>query len=213
MTAPLAIQLGGAVFGLFVLQRVSEVVHSALQTRVDRQQLEGEGALTSRVAARSTEDRGLYLFHTCAFVAPLAEASFRGWTGPTLPLWCLTLCLALTQVVRLWTMRTLGRGWRIATHVEEGDSIVTNGPYAFVRHPNHAAVIVEMLVLPLTIGAPTSALVLSTLHLPLVLQRVRREETQLEGLGPYRALMAQRPSFFPIPRLRLPSPQSARGAS
>lgn len=213
MTVPLATQLGRAIFGLFVLQRISEVVHSTQRARGERQQSEGGGAVAPRVAARSTEDKRLYLFHTCAFLVPLAEASFRGWTGPTLPLWGLALCLALTQAVRLWTMRALGRGWRIATYVAPGDRIVTTGPYAWVRHPNHAAVIVEVLILPLTIGAWASALVLSALHLPLVLQRVRREEAQLEELGPYRALMAQRPRFFPNLRLRVPSPESARGAS
>ncbi|MFA5339743.1 MAG: isoprenylcysteine carboxylmethyltransferase family protein [Candidatus Omnitrophota bacterium] len=35
----------------------------------------------------------------------------------------------------VWALLTLRRNWSISAEIKEGHTLVTNGPYAFVRHP------------------------------------------------------------------------------
>lgn len=177
-----------AVYGLLLAQRLTEVVAS-------KQHVRARGGVPSMPASGS--DAPLYALHTASFVVPLAEAAWRGWPGPAVPLAPCVALLVAAQLVRLWTMRVLGDGWRIPATVFPGDHIVTHGPYRYVRHPNHAAVVVELAVAPLLVGAPLAAVLLTLVHWPLVTARVRREELALARVGDYTRLLAGRPRFFP----------------
>jgi methyltransferase len=185
------------IFGLLLVQRLGEVVLSARHVRTSRAR---HGAPLDADGANKLHELALYGVHACFFALPIVEAYLRGWPAPLLPLWLGVLLLVLAQVVRLWTMRTLGVGWRIPAVAFEGDPIVAHGPYAHVRHPNHAAVLLEFLVAPLLAGAPLAWVVLNVAHTPFVLARVRREERALELVGPYAARLGARPLFLPRPR-------------
>lgn len=182
------------VFGLLLAQRLGEVV---LSRRHVRTSIARQGAPLGGDGASKAHELGLYGVHTLFFVLPVLEAYLRGWPDPLLPLWLGALLLVLAQVVRVWTMVTLGAAWRIPAVAFRGDPIVTHGPYAYVRHPNHAAVLLEFLVAPLLVGAPLAWVVLNAVHTPFVLARVRREERALELVGPYAARLGTRPMFFP----------------
>jgi methyltransferase len=63
-----------------------------------------------------------------------------------------SICFALfvgANTVRWWVIRTLGEHWNVQVMNSTGMGIITTGPFRYVRHPNYAAVFVEMLVLPL----------------------------------------------------------------
>lgn len=182
------------LFGLLLVQRLGEVVLSARHVRTS---IARQGAPLGADGASKAHELALYGVHACFFALPILEAYLRGWPAPLLPLWLGVLLLVLAQLVRGWTMVTLGAAWRIPAVAFRGDPIVAHGPYAYVRHPNHAAVLLEFLIAPLLAGAPLAWIVLNIIHTPFVLARVRREERALELVGPYAARLGARPLFFP----------------
>jgi methyltransferase len=43
---------------------------------------------------------------------------------------------AVLQLFRIWTLSTLGRRWTTCIIVVPGKTLVSAGPYRFIRHPN-----------------------------------------------------------------------------
>jgi len=50
----------------------------------------------------------------------------------------------------VWTHRALGRNWSPTLEIMEGHTLVTTGPYRYVRHPLYAAALIISLGLSLT---------------------------------------------------------------
>lgn len=190
-----------ALFGVLLAQRLAEVALSARNLGVCRAT---RGAVVEARPEAGTSSRAhevaLYGVHGLFFALPVTEAALRGWPPPLVPMWLGLALLAVAQGVRAWSMRALGVGWRIPPVAFERDPIVTRGPYAHVRHPNHAVVLLEFLVAPLLVGAPIAWLLLNLMHTPFLLARVRREERALDRVGPYAARLGALPRF--VPRLR-----------
>jgi methyltransferase len=105
--------------------------------------------------------------------------------------------LVLATALRLWVIRTLGRGWNVRGRVPSGLEIVDSGPFRFVRHPNYAAVALEMAALPLAGGAPLSAALLSVGNAVVLVPRVRGEEALLARVPGYAERMGGKPRFLP----------------
>src|SRR5207237_10627115 len=49
--------------------------------------------------------------------------------------------LLLLQPLRLWSLLSLGNRWNARGAVPESLSVVTTGPYRYVRHPNYSVLI------------------------------------------------------------------------
>jgi methyltransferase len=101
------------------------------------------------------------------------------------------------NAVRWWVIRTLGEHWNVQIMNSTGLGVVTTGPFRYVRHPNYAAVFVEMLVLPLIHTAWITALAGSLAHIVVLSQRLSTEERVLFSDAQYRAAMAGKPRFLP----------------
>ena len=78
-----------------------------------------------------------------------------------------------------------------------GLGVITSGPFRYVRHPNYAAVFVEMLVLPLIHTAWITALAGSAAHILVLSQRLATEEKVLFSDTHYREAMSGKPRFVP----------------
>lgn len=105
-----------------------------------------------------------------------AAAVHWGWLG----------VFVLMQVLRVWTVASLGRFWTTRIITLPGQPLVRRGPYRFLRHPNYLIVIAEIAALPLAFGAWQVAGVFSGLNLMLLWHRIRVEEAALSarrGLG------------------------------
>lgn len=101
-------------------------------------------------------------------------------------------------VVRVWSMKVLGKEWSPYLHLREDHELVMDGPYRWIRHPIYAAGFAfrSALILEsanLVIALPCIAL------MGLVYPRVRKEEAMMiERFGDrYRAYMARTGRFLP----------------
>lgn len=85
------------------------------------------------------------------------------------------------QILRLWTLSTLGRRWTTRIIVVSGERLVTAGPYRLLRHPNYVVVIGEIAVLPLCFDMPLYALMFSVANAVILRIRIRAENAALSG--------------------------------
>jgi len=109
------------------------------------------------------------------------------------------LALAMAaQGLRYWAITTLGPRWNVRVIVVPGASVVTSGPYRFLRHPNYAAVIAEGIAIPLIHGAWLTALVFTLANAWLLSTRIRVEERALAEYCAQSDRLDGRPRFVPI---------------
>jgi methyltransferase len=95
------------------------------------------------------------------------------------PAW-LAIFLAL-EVLRVWTLKTLGPRWTTRIIVLPGAPLVSNGPYRIASHPNYLVVVGEIAALPLCLGLPWVALLFSGANAILLWIRIRAENFALTG--------------------------------
>jgi protein-S-isoprenylcysteine O-methyltransferase Ste14 len=90
-------------------------------------------------------------------------------------------CVAL----RAWSIITLGRFFQYSIRIQSGHTVVTTGPYRFVRHPSYTGLTLGVVGYALACGdiwSLLAAAVLAGLGLTI---RIRVEERQLHNaLGP-----------------------------
>ena len=101
------------------------------------------------------------------------------------------------NAVRLWVVRTMGQHWNVQVMNSTNLGVVTSGPFRFVRHPNYAAVFVEIFSLPLIHTAWITALLGCVGFVVTISQRIAVEESVLLANPQYRASMAGKPRFLP----------------
>ncbi len=95
--------------------------------------------------------------------------------------WILFVTLfAGAQVLRYWAIKTLGVYWNTKILVVPKHSLVTKGPYKYLRHPNYMAVIAEIAVIPLIFSCYLTSAVFSLINLILLRRRIEIEEDALK---------------------------------
>lgn len=108
----------------------------------------------------------------------LLERPFLPWLG-----WPMLALVALSQALRYWCIVTLGPQWNTRVIVVPGLTVVTRGPYRWLRHPNYLAVVVEGIALPLVHSSWLTALLFTGLNAVLLLGfRIPVEERALASL-------------------------------
>lgn len=103
----------------------------------------------------------------------------------------------LANGVRWWVIRTLGRHWNVEVMESAPLGVVTTGPFRFIRHPNYAAVVVELGALPLIHTAWITAVLGSAAHVWVLSRRLAVEEAVLLADPAYRSAMSHKPRFLP----------------
>ncbi len=104
------------------------------------------------------------LLAACLAEVFLADRPFLPWLG-----WPMFALVLLSQALRYWCIVSLGRQWNTRVIVVPGQSLVTRGPYRWVRHPNYVAVVVEGFALPLVHTAWMTAVAFTALNAVLLL--------------------------------------------
>ena len=131
------------------------------------------------------------------FILPGFDVRY-GWSN--VPAW---LCLAADGVVLasyllyLLVLKTNTFASRIV-EVEEGQQVITSGPYTLVRHPMYLAMILMMTATPLALGSYW-AMLPSVLFILLLAARAKNEEEllqkELKGYNEY--MQKTRHRLFP----------------
>jgi methyltransferase len=105
--------------------------------------------------------------------------------------------LGVLQPLRFWVLLTLGRRWSARGAVARDATVVTGGPYRFIRHPNYAVVLGELVALPLAFGLKRLALLGFVTNVALLSLRIRDEERLLLRLPGYREHFGRKRRLLP----------------
>ena len=109
--------------------------------------------------------------------------------------------LALTilgYACTLWCYSAMGDTWRIGVNRSEKTSLITRGPYNFIRHPIYGFQIV-MLIGALLLLPTIFSLIIIVVHFLCVQSKADDEENYLLGAhgGTYRAYLKRTGRLFP----------------
>ena len=123
------------------------------------------------------------------------------WSSMPLPVWLRWLGVgiaALGGMLFVWTFRNLGKNLTDTVVTRREHTLVTTGPYRWVRHPFYVAVALTMLGNSLA-AANWFLLGGGVLVFTLLAIRTRTEEAQLVARfgGAYQAYMHRTRRFFP----------------
>lgn len=158
-----------------------------------------EVAYSRRNIARSSETReGDQSRQTYPLMVALHTATILGTFllgGKRRVPWL--LLLLAVQPLRYWVLATLRDNWNTRGAIPEDIEVKTDGPYAFVRHPNYVVVAIELATLPLAFGLRWLAVVASLANAVLLTIRIREEEALLEDIPAYRAHFHDKARFIP----------------
>lgn len=88
----------------------------------------------------------------------------------------------VTELARIWVLRTLGERWTTRIIIVPGEKLVTSGPYRYVSHPNYIVVVAEIALLPLVFGLGQVAMLFSAMNAAVLAIRISAENRALESL-------------------------------
>jgi protein-S-isoprenylcysteine O-methyltransferase len=145
----------------------------------------------TRRGSPSTDDRGSRLAIALGIGLGVALAILVAahWPGGTLPApwaWFVAgiVVTAAGVALRIWAVVTLRRFFTTQVRIATDHSVVSTGPYRWVRHPSYTALLLEVAGLGLSQTNWLSILCAVPLPLPALVWRIRIEETALRsGLG------------------------------
>jgi protein-S-isoprenylcysteine O-methyltransferase Ste14 len=168
-----------------------------------------------RIKARTDEklDRrqeGLFILST---MRPMAGAFFTGaaaylvnpalmaWSSMPLPMWARwsgTGVLALCWGLLFWTLRLLGPNLTDTVVTRREHTLVTSGPYRWVRHPFYDALALLLLAIAL-VASNWFLLLTGGMFLTLIAIRSRTEEAKLAARfgEPYLVYRSRTGRFLP----------------
>jgi methyltransferase len=160
------------IVGLVAVARLGELAVS----RRNQRRLEARGA----VEAGGDHYPWMVAMHTAFLFSAPAEVWLLD--RPLIP-WlaaAAAVVFAAATGLRVWTLAALGDRWTTRVLVVPGDPLVTRGPYRWLRHPNYAAVALEIASIPLLHTAWWTAAAFSLANAALLRVRIRTEEQALE---------------------------------
>ena len=153
-----------------VVQRLGELVHANRNTR----RLLNEGG-----QEHGADHYQYFIFLHSAWIAIIALL-----VDPQHDIHPAMLALFVgTQLLRLWTLASIGRWWTTRIISAPHFDRVKRGPYKYISHPNYLVVVLEVAIVPLMLGLPSVALVFSVLNALLLRHRIRVENRVLGERG------------------------------
>jgi methyltransferase len=145
----------------------------------------GELALSRRNTARLLA-RGAYEVGAGHYPAMVAMHSLWvaclvvfGHDAPVSLGWL--IAYGVLQGLRVWILATLGLRWTTRIIVLP-EPLVARGPFRFLRHPNYALVVAEIVVAPMVLGLVWVAVVFSVLNAAMLWVRIGAENRALASL-------------------------------
>ena len=146
--------------------------------------------------------RGVIAACIVGLVAYVDEPETMAWSQVDLPVWLRLLgapVAAVGVVLLWWVLSTLGRNFSMSLAIKRGQTLVTDGPYRWVRHPLYTAFLAAFTGLALVCANWFVGLAAGLGFGAAMLIRTPDEERMLvEEFGDeYRAYMARTGRFLP----------------
>jgi|SRR5690625_1492349 len=120
----------------------------------------------------------LILIHTLFFISLIFESTLNSLNLN----YMLILLFIITQVGRIWCIIALGRFWNTKIIILPNVTLIRNGPYKYLKHPNYVIVGMELIIIPLIFGAYITAIIFPILHYTILRIRVSKENAALESV-------------------------------
>jgi len=136
------------------------------------------------------------------FLVYMFRPSLFAWAQFSLPAWLqwIGVAMGLASLPLIWWVQwALGSNFSTTLHVRDEHTLVTHGPYQWVRHPMYAVLYVHFIaVLLLTSNWFIGGFFLVALTLVVVTRLKNEEATMIEKFGEdYRVYMRRTGRFFP----------------
>jgi protein-S-isoprenylcysteine O-methyltransferase Ste14 len=160
--------------------------------RLDRRQ---EGALVLLTL------RPAGIAHIVGLIVYMVNPARMAWSAMPLPIWLRWTGVALGAAagcLLVWTLVSLGKNLTDTVVTRKVHTLVTSGPYRWVRHPFYGAIALSMLANSLA-AANWFLLLTGALLLTMIVIRTRKEEENLVTRfgDAYRAYMDRTGRFLP----------------
>ncbi len=142
--------------------------------------------------------------------AYLIDPAWMIWSSMPLPVWLRWIGVGIgggAGLLLIWTMQSIGLNLTDTVVTRKVHSLITHGPYRFVRHPLYVAALLTAVAFSLA-AANWFILLAGLLAFALLARRVKTEEAFLiERFGDdYRAYMARTNRFWPLSGGGAPKP-------
>jgi methyltransferase len=139
-------------------------------------------ALRAAGAIEPADDvyRWMQIVYPTAFLAMAIEAAMRRVDVNQVFVLGIAVFI-LAKALKYWAIATLGSRWTFRVLVPPSSTLITHGPYRYLRHPNYAGVIGELVGLALTARAGIAGTVSVAVFAALIVFRIRVEERALNA--------------------------------
>jgi len=146
--------------------------------------------------------RGLIAASIVGLVLYVGEPGTMAWSQVSIPVWVRLFGVpvsAVGVVLLWWVLSTLDRNFSMSLAIRQGQTLVTDGPYRWVRHPMYTAFLAAFTGLVLVCANWFVALAAGLAYGAAMLIRTPGEERMLIGEfgDEYRAYMARTGRFLP----------------
>ena len=81
--------------------------------------------------------------------------------------------------LKVWVISSLGKYWNTKIYRISNVSLVSRGPYKFIKHPNYVIVVAEIAIIPLVFHLYFTAIVFSLLNAAMLYVRISVENRAL----------------------------------
>ena len=131
----------------------------------------------------------------------MIDPTLMAWSSVPIPhwlRWCGFILVGFWGILFVWTFQTLGRNLTDTVVTRRDHTLVTTGPYKYVRHPFYLAFLIA-IVGGSIVAANWFLLLTGLIPFAFLVARTRIEEEKLiERFGDdYRTYMARTGRFFP----------------
>ncbi|WP_017755444.1 isoprenylcysteine carboxyl methyltransferase family protein [Calidifontibacillus oryziterrae] len=184
------------VFSVFISFIISQRLFELTIAKRNEKWMKFNGA----IEAGKEHYKYMVLLHVLFFVCLIWEVTFFQKGISTL-LVIYLFFFTIAQLLRVWSIMSLGRFWNTKIMILPNVNIISKGPYKYFRHPNYLVVVIELLVIPLMFNAYWTALVFSLLNIVMLTIRIRVEEQALMKETNYGTVFLRRSRFVPSKRI------------
>lgn len=145
---------------------------------------------------------GLFLIFLPAFIAWLIQPEWVAFAALPFPDWLrwAGVTLGFANLPLLWWIEaTLGKNFNTTLHIRAGHTLVTHGPYRWVRHPMYTSLLILVIAITLISANALIGLPMVLGLSAILINRVDREEAvMIEQFGDaYCAYMKRTGRFLP----------------